>query len=319
MSQQSTLKMMLPYYEKWMMRFPTLSSLASAKEEEVLRLWQGLGYYSRARNLLKAAQYLIKCESFPSTVEELQSVKGIGPYTAAAIASMAFERAVIPVDGNVIRVLSRVFMIPNALNDRGDLKALYEIVSRLAPLVPLGKRGAMAQALMDLGATICRPGALAQCEACPLKGLCRAFGSEQTSRGLKSELAKERVAVIPLKKSRPKIHKISRLLLLYRDSKGAPLLRKRPRHLSLGGQWEFPFLDLESCDDWVRDHLGLHFEVSKGFRHVIMNSSYTVWLLEAGTMKKADKEHVFYSKAFSGSHTLTTMTQKALFVLEKRL
>lgn len=316
MSQQSTLKMMLPYYEKWMKRFPTLNSLAKAKEEEVLHLWQGLGYYSRARNLLKAAQDLQKDQAFPSTVEELQSVKGVGPYTAAAIASIAFDKAVIPVDGNVIRVLSRIFLIPNALNDRGDLKKLHEIASSLASFVPAGKRGEMAQALMDLGATICRPGALAQCEACPLKGLCKAFLFDQDSQNSQKEL---RVADIPLKKARPKIHKISRLLLLYRDPKGALLLRKRPSHLSLGGQWELPSMDLESCDKWVQDHLGRHFEVLRGFRHTIMNSSYSVWLVEAGFIKKADKEHIFYSNAFSESLTLTTMTQKALFVLEKRL
>jgi A/G-specific adenine glycosylase len=324
MSQQSTLKMMLPYYKRWMSFFPTLSSLSKAKEEDVLRLWQGLGYYSRARNLLKAAQEMQKRKAFPSKVENLLCVKGIGPYTAAAISAIAFDEAVVPVDGNVIRVLSRVFSIPNALNDRLDLKRIHEKAHFLASFIPVGSRGAMAQALMDLGATVCRPGALAQCEVCPLQNICESYKSDRVVQGprvlLSSRLG---VAGIPQKKIRPELQKLSRLLLIYRNREGALLLRKRPAELSLGGQWEFPSIDLVACDDWIQDHLAVCFELRKGFRHTIMNSVYSVWLIEAGVLGKAERGHLFYSKdspmATLEPITLTTMTQKAFFVLEKSL
>jgi A/G-specific adenine glycosylase len=325
MSQQSTLKMMLPYYEKWMVFFPTLSSLSNAKEADVLRLWQGLGYYSRARNLLKAAQEIQKTGSFPSRSEDLLRVKGIGPYTAAAIASIAFDEAIVPVDGNVIRVLSRMFLIPNALNDRQDLKKVHEKALRLASHIPVGKRGALAQALMDLGAIICRPGALAQCEVCPLQNICETYKSDRViQKGVQgASFTALGVASIPQKKSRPRLQKISRLLLLYRNNEGALLLRKRPPEMSLGGQWELPSVDLVACDDWIQDHLGVCFELRRGFRHTIMNSVYSVWLIEAGDLCKSDKGHLFYSKASSRALiepiTLTTMTQKAFFVLEKSL
>ncbi len=312
MSQQSTLKMMLPFYKKWMHRFPDLSSLAKAQEEEVLQLWQGLGYYSRARNVLKAAQKLVDYQNFPSNVEELLLIKGIGPYTASAIASIAFDQAVIPVDGNVIRVLSRLFLIPNALNDRSDLKKIQEKALELAQYVPAGQRGAMAQALMDLGATVCRPGALAQCVGCPLRKLCETYKVEISSGRLK-------VAAIPQKKERQGLQKITRLLLLYRNKAGCLLIRKRPSGLPLEGQWELPSIDLVSSDDWVRERLGGAFEVKRGFRHTIMNSAYSVWLVEAGQFSGVLRGHLFYSKDPQTPLMLTTMTQKALFVLEKNL
>jgi A/G-specific adenine glycosylase len=305
--------------------FPTLSSLAKAKEEEVLRLWQGLGYYSRARNILSAAQEMERLGAFPSRSEDLLRVKGIGPYTAAAIASIAFDEAVVPVDGNVVRVLSRLFLIFNALNDRQDLKKVHDIALYLASFIPVGRRGAMAQALMDLGAMICRPGALAKCEICPLRTNCTSYKTDRSPlQGSKEMISKGQVvANIPKKKARPELQKISRLLLLYRNKEGALLLRKRPREMSLGGQWELPYVDLVACDDWISESLGAYFELRKGFRHTIMSSVYSTWLIEAGSLSKPERGHLFYSKssfrASSKPITLTTMTQKALFVLEKSL
>jgi A/G-specific adenine glycosylase len=172
MLQQTQVATVLDYYDRWMKRFPTVSALARAAEDDVLHAWQGLGYYSRARNLWRGARTVVNEHGghLPRTAAALRALPGIGPYSAGAIASIAFGERAPLVDGNVVRVLCRVF------GRRGDpsrspLKAeLWEIASRL---VPADRPGDFNQALMELGATVCTPRA-PRCDVCPLRDGCTA-------------------------------------------------------------------------------------------------------------------------------------------------
>src|SRR2546425_5651031 len=163
----------LPYYERFMARFPTVADLAAAREEEVLRAWEGLGFYGRARNLHRAAKGVVASRGgvLPQRFAELRELPGIGDYTAGAVASIAFGERVPAVDGNATRVLARVFRVPGDLT-RGD--ARRRLIGIAESLVPPAEPGAYNQALMELGATVCRPRA-PLCGTCPLRTLCGAY------------------------------------------------------------------------------------------------------------------------------------------------
>jgi len=170
----------LPYFERFMDRFPTVADLARASEEEVLKAWEGLGFYGRARNMQRAAKALVTDHGgkVPGTFSALRELPGIGDYTAGAVASIAFGERVPAVDGNAIRVLSRVFRLSGDLT-RGDARRrLFEIA---ASLVPPDDPGTYNQALMELGATVCRPTA-PRCPTCPLRSHCGAFLSGNPER-----------------------------------------------------------------------------------------------------------------------------------------
>jgi A/G-specific adenine glycosylase len=168
MLQQTTVKAVGPYFEKFIARWPDVASLASASLEDVLRLWAGLGYYSRARNLHACAVAVARTHggSFPDTEERLRTLPGIGPYTAAAMAAIAFDRRTMPVDGNIERVVSRLFAVEEALP-----QGKPRIRELAATLLAQSRAGDSAQALMDLGASICTPKKPA-CALCPLMDDC---------------------------------------------------------------------------------------------------------------------------------------------------
>lgn len=172
MLQQTQVATVIPYFERWMQRFPNVASLASAAESEVLHAWQGLGYYSRARNLQRAAAQMVAEHAgrVPDTVETLRALPGIGPYSAGAIASIAYGKTEPLVDGNVIRVLTRVFALRGDPN-RAPLKTA--IWQHARALIPAEAPGDFNQALMELGATVCTPRA-PRCSACPLAAHCQA-------------------------------------------------------------------------------------------------------------------------------------------------
>ncbi|CCD87078.1 adenine glycosylase mutY [Bradyrhizobium sp. ORS 285] len=178
MLQQTTVKAVGPYFEKFLARWPDVSALGSADLEDVLRMWAGLGYYSRARNLHACAVTVLQEHGgvFPDTEEGLRKLPGIGPYTAAAIAAIAFDRRTMPVDGNIERVTSRLFRIEEALP-----QAKPQIQALAATLLGPSRAGDSAQALMDLGATICTPKKPA-CSLCPLNEDCaaRQHGDQET-------------------------------------------------------------------------------------------------------------------------------------------
>ncbi len=174
MLQQTQVATVIPYFERWMQRFPDVATLAAAAESDVLHAWQGLGYYSRARNLQRAAARMVEQHEgrVPATVEALRALPGIGPYSAGAIASIAYGQAEPLVDGNVVRVLSRLFALRGDPN-RAPLKALIWQQARALVSASEHAPGDLNQALMELGATVCTPRA-PRCEACPLSRPCQA-------------------------------------------------------------------------------------------------------------------------------------------------
>ena len=228
MAQQTRLDTMLPYYERWLARFPDIETLAAADEQEVLKLWEGLGYYRRARNLHAAAQLLLAQYDgrLPRTAAELRALPGIGPYTAGAIASVAFGEDEPAVDGNAIRVLSRLFDIQQAPQSSAGKRAFWEAARSI---LPPGQASDFNQGLMELGARVCTP-RNPHCEACPLAEDCQAQAlGIQEQRPL-------RAAPAPL----PTRHSLS--LVLQQDDQ--LLLRQRPADALLGGMWEFPNFEI---------------------------------------------------------------------------
>lgn len=167
--QQTRIAQGTAYWERFMERFPTVEHLAEATEDEVLRLWQGLGYYSRARNLHAAARRVVERGGFPDTVDGLRMLKGVGDYTAAAIAAFAFGRQVAAVDGNAYRVLARVFGIHTPIDSNRGKK---EFAALAQSLVPRDRPADFNQAMMDFGATQCVPSGVPDCAVCPFVEVC---------------------------------------------------------------------------------------------------------------------------------------------------
>ena len=225
MLQQTRVAAVLPYYRRWMEELPTVEALAAVDEERLMKLWQGLGYYSRARNMRKAAALIVEQYGgrFPETVKELLSLPGVGDYTAGAVASIAFGQAVPAVDGNVLRVAARVAGIQEDIMDQGVRKKFR---TRMEAAMPQDRPGEYNQALMDLGAMVCLPGGAPACGRCPLAGLC-----EAERLGLQDALP------VRTKKAGRRREELT-VYLLWRD--GAVALRKRPETGLLAGLWEFP-------------------------------------------------------------------------------
>jgi A/G-specific adenine glycosylase len=227
MLQQTTATAVGPYYEEFLDKWPSLESLASASRDEVLTAWAGLGYYSRARHLHRCAQVLTEewGGKFPTSEKELLTLPGVGAYTAAAIASIAFDRPAAVVDGNVERVMTRQFALTAPLPKvKAEVKAL--VVKTLSKSRP----GDFAQAMMDLGATLCRPKS-PRCDLCPWKLSCEAFSSgTMTSFPVKAS-----------KKKRPTRRGIAFRVV---GPGGALLLEQRPEKGLLAAMWQVP------CGPW---------------------------------------------------------------------
>ncbi|MBN2258671.1 MAG: A/G-specific adenine glycosylase [Anaerolineaceae bacterium] len=224
MLQQTRVETVTPYYLRWMERFPDIASLAAASDQEVLGMWEGLGYYARARNLWRAARRLVESGEgkLPADALDLEKLPGIGRYMAGAIASIAFGAHEPALDGNVKRVLARVFDLELPIDRPEGLKYLWSLA---AELLPAGRAGDHNQALMDLGALIC----LARnpkCDECPLQAICQA--RRHDTRALR-----------PVRSPRRAIPHITVVAaLIWKD--GLVLIARRPPHGLLGGMWEFP-------------------------------------------------------------------------------
>lgn len=171
MLQQTQVQTVIPYYERFLQQFPTVEDLAQADDETLMKAWEGLGYYSRARNLREAAQMIVDEGEFPSTYEALLKLKGVGPYTAGAIASIAFDEVVPAVDGNVLRIYSRLFEIGD---DIGQVKTQKVIRQKVQETMSTTRPGDFNQALMDLGSSLCAPKKV-HCEQCPLQSYCQSY------------------------------------------------------------------------------------------------------------------------------------------------
>lgn len=231
MLQQTTITAVKPYFERFMTRFPTVADLAAAPSEEVMQAWAGLGYYSRARNLHACAKAVADLHGgrFPDTEEGLRALPGIGAYTAGAVAAIAFDRPAAAVDGNVERVMTRLFAIEELMPGAKPL-----IRERVLAMVPPERPGDFAQALMDLGATICTPRNPA-CGLCPWREPCRAREAG-TQESFPRKAAKK-----------TGVTRYGAAFVLIRDD-GAVLVRTRPDKGLLGGMAEVP------TSDWSSDY-----------------------------------------------------------------
>jgi A/G-specific adenine glycosylase len=233
MLQQTTVTAVAPYYLRFVARFPTVAALAQADIEDVLKLWAGLGYYARARNLHACAQAVAARGAFPDREEDLLELPGIGPYTAAAIAAIAFDRKASPVDGNVERVVARLFAVEGELpNAKPAIRVLA------ARLVPDRRAGDFAQGLMDLGATICTPKAPA-CVLCPFMASCAA-----RLRGDAEMFPRKR------KKREGRLRRGAAYVAVRAD--GAVLVRRRAAKGLLGGMTEVPTSEWHADFDAAR-------------------------------------------------------------------
>ncbi|MBT3321180.1 MAG: A/G-specific adenine glycosylase [Anaerolineae bacterium] len=223
MLQQTRVDTVIAYFERWMEKFPTIEKLADADEQDVLNLWEGLGYYSRARNLHKAAKIIAKeyRGELPESAQELIKLPGIGRYTAAAISSMAFGHDAAALDGNIRRVYARIFNIDAVVGTKEAETIFWDLVE---DHLPEGEAGDYNQALMDLGATICTPRS-PKCEECPVQEFCKSY-----MLGIQE--------MRPVRKKKKKVHHhIHAAAVIVED--GKVLLAQRPQKGLLGGMWEF--------------------------------------------------------------------------------
>lgn len=272
MLQQTTVAAVIPYYQRFLAKFPTVEILAKASLDAVIELWAGLGYYSRARNLHKAAQQVQTVHSgqFPATLEGLVGLPGIGRSTAGAILSIAFDKPAPILDGNVRRVLVRLFAWQE--NPRSS-RAEKQLWNWAEVLTSQEQPHDYAQAIMDLGATVCTPQAPA-CPCCPLAELCRA-----NAQSLADQL--------PVKQVKPKVPiRLEATLLLQNDTQ--LLVRQRPPEGLLGGLWEFPVVEFS----------GKQSPLSAA-RAFLVQLGQESELTEVGTLKHAYSHFKLVSTLFS--------------------
>jgi len=229
MLQQTTVATVMPYFERFLQRFPTLETLSSADEDDVLRAWEGLGYYSRARNIHKTSKQVVEelDGRFPETVEELSALPGIGRYTAGAIVSFAFDRAAPIVEANTQRLYSRLLALRGDVRKSAAQQVLWEFAEQI---LPRKSPGNFNQALMELGATVCKP-ADPSCETCPLCSCCRTF-----AEGAQAE--------IPERMQRPVITRLTEATLGVRKG-DRYLLRRRGAYERWARLWDFPRFSVE--------------------------------------------------------------------------
>lgn len=257
--QQTRIDQGLPYWERFMRRWPTVEALAAASEDEVLREWQGLGYYSRARNLHTAAKQILAGGGFPTTFEGIRSLKGVGDYTAAAIGSFAFGLPVAVVDGNVYRVLSRHFGISTPINTTEGKK---EFAALAQSLLPSHKEHSEAgsqynQGLMDFGATLCTP-SNPSCPSCPLQETCVA-------------LRENTIATLPVKQKTLKV-KERHLTYIYIRCNGYTAIHRRSAGDIWQGLYEAWLADQVQCDAVL-----LRRNVKHVLTHRILYADFWLW------------------------------------------
>ena len=256
--QQTRIEQGRPYWERFMRRWPTVADLAAASEDEVLREWQGLGYYSRARNLHAAAKQIVARGGFPTTLDGIRALKGVGDYTAAAIGSFAFGLPAAVVDGNVYRVLSRYFGISTPINTTEGKKEFAALAQSLLPTnnSQCSMVSAYNQGLMDFGATLCTP-LSPSCPSCPLQETCVAF-------------REGRVAALPVKEKKLTI-KERHLTYIYIRCNGYTAIHRRPAGDIWQGLYE-PLTDQVVCGAVL-----LRQNVKHVLTHRILYADFWLW------------------------------------------
>ncbi len=286
MLQQTRAQAVIPYYHRFLDRFPDARTLADAPEADVLTLWSGLGYYSRARNLQRAAAVITAAGTFPTQYEQILELPGVGPYTAAAVASIAFGAPHAVVDGNVLRVIARLRGDAGDIQSPATSKRFQEIAD---DWLDRGEPGVFNQAMMELGATICLP-RTPRCSACPVSQFCEAH---QTSRQNQ----------LPVKGVKRATERVS-LQVVVVTRKGSVLLRRRAANESLmAGFWELP-----APGDLPR----LLASKSVGsFRHAITHHQYTITVM-TGSVPTVPRGFRWRKLNGLAGIPLTTIARKAL-------
>jgi len=276
MLQQTQVATVISYYRRFLERFPTVESLAEAPLDDVFKAWEGLGYYSRARNLHRTAQIVVRDlgGAFPPAAAALQKLPGIGRYTAGAIASIAFGERVPALDGNVMRVLTRLYNISGDITQPAVQRALWTLAEQL---VPAGAAGDWNESLMELGRRICTPRSPA-CKSCPASGLCEAF-----RLGVQSQR--------PVRASRARTPHYDVTAAVIRRNDGQVLIAQRPLDGMLGGLWEFPGgkrepgETLRACvEREIREELGVEIRAGAQIgtvRHGYTHFRITLYAFEA--------------------------------------
>ncbi|HWQ46876.1 MAG TPA: A/G-specific adenine glycosylase [Longilinea sp.] len=269
MLQQTRVDTVIPYFQKWMLTFPTLESLANASQQEVLSVWEGLGYYSRARNLHKTARVIVDSYHgrFPHTPKELSLLPGIGAYTAGAIASIAFGADEPAIDGNVQRIFSRLFDISEPIKSNPAKIRIHDLVKSV---LPPGRGSDFNQALMDLANAVCLP-KNPHCADCPLKSYCEAYSlGNQEYR--------------PVKADKPPVPTVQVTAAILFDHDRV-LITRRPSKGLLGGLWEFPGGKIEPGETQaaaiqreIKEELGI--EVQAGVLFGTYHHAYTHFKIE---------------------------------------
>ena len=284
MLQQTRVEAVIPYYERFLGRFPDIAALAAAPEQDLLAAWSGLGYYSRARKLQAAARRIVR-EGIPSTCEAIRELDGVGPYTAGALASIVFGLPHTAIDGNVLRVISRLTNDPAEISAPATKRRFDAVaLTLLDPVRP----GDFNQAMMELGATVCKP-RLPLCDVCPVRTFCAA-----------REAGTERA--LPVKRKPPKTREVRLALALFRNGSGIYLVQRDAGQSRLAGFWELPAKELFP---------GLRGRVAAEFSHQIVNDRFRVRVsdcrvpaeLPAGRWVKPDEMDAL---------PLATITRKAL-------
>jgi A/G-specific adenine glycosylase len=282
MLQQTKVATVIPYFERFITRFPTVYDLAEASDEEVVKLWEGLGYYSRARNLHLAVKEVVATYGgqIPANKEEISRLKGIGPYTAGAVLSIAYNQKVPAVDGNVMRVFARLFALEDDIAKQTTRKKMEAIADQV---VPESRPGDFNQALMELGATVCTPKS-PQCLFCPVQSHCLAY-----QEGRQLELPMKTKAKTPQKMG------ILMYAICYQDQL---LLTKRPAEGLLANMWSLPTedrFDQMPLEQQVQEYCEVHQFVTIGtkdiyeFEHIFSHVHWKVQLVTVVLKQKPNQ------------------------------
>lgn len=280
MLQQTRVETVIPYYENFLKKFPTIKDLAQAPVDEVLKAWQGLGYYSRARNLQEAAKQILLHYSgkFPEDPVEIIKLKGIGPYTCGAIASIAFSHPIPAVDGNLMRVIARLFEIDLDIAEARN-KKVFESVAKL--LISVERPGDFNQALMDIGATVSTP-KVYNAQLSPIKEFDQSFLND-TWRDY------------PVKKSKKKPKNVSYLALIIKNEKEQILLEKRPDQGLLANMWTFPLIEVNEIEMVSKQSFSdvevLNDKQINSLSNYIANNYYID--IEVQSLQKGYVNHIF--------------------------
>lgn len=280
MLQQTQVNTVIPYFERFMAHFPTVEALAHAPEEEVLKCWEGLGYYSRARNLQAGAKIVVEQYGgvIPNDVEKVAKIKGVGPYTTGAIMSIAFNEPICAVDGNVMRVLSRFLCL---YDDIAKVSTRKNIEKLATAMIPQNQARYFNQALMELGALVCTPKS-PNCEACPVAEKC-----EARIQGLQKELP------IKTKAKAARVeHRVALIITKQTEQGKAIFIRQRPADGLLASMWELPHIQV-TAEQELKFKSEVNVEQEELITPILAHVYQSYHLLARPKGWFADKDHIF--------------------------